>query len=144
AGPGAVRALLARVRALRPGLRVAEAYGELSAPLLEDAAAGLGEGPVVVVPLLLGRGYHAPIDIPERAGRLLPVSATARPLGPDSLLTDALTGLLAGVLGGAPGVTPGDGPPDVPGGAPRGRPRSLLPLCRTDAVVLGAAGSADP
>ncbi|WP_242619787.1 sirohydrochlorin chelatase, partial [Actinomadura fibrosa] len=89
AGPIAVRELLRRVRAIRPWVRVVEAYGELSAPSLEEAAAGL-EGPVVVVPLLLARGYHALIDIPDRAARLLPGSVTARPLGPDGLLAAAL------------------------------------------------------
>ncbi|XRQ15010.1 sirohydrochlorin chelatase [Actinomadura welshii] len=116
AGPAAVRALLARVRALRPGLRVAEAYGELSAPSLEDAAAESAGGPVVVVPLLLARGYHALVDVPERAARLLPGAVTAPPLGPDALLAAALAARL---------------PID-------------LPLRRTDTVVLGAAGSADP
>ncbi|TDC63285.1 hypothetical protein E1200_22860 [Actinomadura sp. GC306] len=125
AGPAAIRDLLALVRALRPGLRVAESYGELSAPSLEDAAARLGAGPrhgapVVVVPLLLARGYHALIDVPERAGRLLPGSVTARPLGPDALLAGALADLLAEP------------------------PARMLPLRPADTVVLGAAGSADP
>ncbi|MGP4025709.1 sirohydrochlorin chelatase [Actinomadura sp. 3N407] len=116
AGPAVTRDLLARVRALRPGLRVAEAYGELSAPSLEDAAAGLGGGPVVVVPLLLARGYHALIDIPDRAARLPRAAVTARPLGPDALLAGALADRL----------------------------NTVLPPRRTDTVVLGAAGSADP
>ncbi|MFB4303803.1 sirohydrochlorin chelatase [Actinomadura sp. NTSP31] len=128
AGPAVVRELLDRVRERRPWLRVAEAYGELVSPSLEEAAAALGEagagGPVVVVPLLLGRGYHALIDIPERAGRLLPGAVTARPLGPDALLADAL----AGRLGAMPSVRRGDGGPP----------------CPQDTVVLGAAGSADP
>ncbi|WP_051712427.1 sirohydrochlorin chelatase [Spirillospora albida] len=128
-GPVAVRSLLDRVRALRPGLRVAEAYGELSEPSLEDAAASLREdgadGPVVVVPLLLARGYHALIDIPDRASRLLSAAVTTPPLGPDALLTTALTARLAESLG--------DG-----GRAGQAPPR------RVDGVVLGAAGSADP
>ncbi|TDE30037.1 CbiX/SirB N-terminal domain-containing protein [Actinomadura sp. 6K520] len=133
AGPAAVRDLLALVRALRPGLRVAESYGELSAPSLEDAAARLGGhgAPVVVVPLLLARGYHALVDVPERAGRLLPGAVTARPLGPDALLAGALADLLAG-------------PPAAAGGAAAGPPHPVLPLRPADTVVLGAAGSADP
>ncbi|NKZ08585.1 hypothetical protein HGB48_33330, partial [Actinomadura latina] len=79
AGPAVIRDLLRRVRAMRPGLRVAEAYGELAEPSLEEAAAALGGGPVVVVPLMLARGYHALIDIPERAVRLLPGAVAARP-----------------------------------------------------------------
>ncbi|WP_301178155.1 sirohydrochlorin chelatase, partial [Actinomadura geliboluensis] len=90
AGPAAVRALLARVRAMRPGLRVAEAYGELAEPSLEDAAAALGGGRVVVVPLLLARGHHALADFPGRAARLLPGAVASRPLGPDPLLAHAL------------------------------------------------------
>ncbi|MFA1550153.1 sirohydrochlorin chelatase [Actinomadura chokoriensis] len=120
AGPAAVGALLDRVRAMRPGLAVAEAYGELSEPSLEQAAAGLGGGPVVVVPLMLARGYHALIDIPDRAARLLPGAVTARPLGPDRLLAEALARRLGECA------------------------QTRVPPRRTDAVVLGAAGSADP
>src|SRR5690606_21157799 len=138
AGPAAVRALLGLVRALRPGLRVVEAYGELAAPSLEDAAAGLGGGPAVVVPLLLARGYHALIDFPERAGRALPHAVTARPLGPDPLLAAALADTLAGALTGAPdGAAPGEtaGAAGRPGRARPGRP---------GAVGRGAAGAAPP
>ncbi|MFG2020267.1 sirohydrochlorin chelatase [Actinomadura geliboluensis] len=120
AGPAAVRELLARVRAMRPGLRVAEAYGELAEPSLEDAAAALGGGPVVVVPLLLARGHHALADFPGRAARLLPGAVASRPLGPDPLLAHALADRLTG-----------------------GRSPTRIPP-RPDAVVLGAAGSADP
>ncbi|WP_243719455.1 CbiX/SirB N-terminal domain-containing protein [Actinomadura sp. KC06] len=117
AGPAVVRDLLALVRAMRPGLQVIEAYGELSSPSLEQAAGGLdGDAPVVVVPLMLARGHHALADVPDRAARLLPDAVTARPLGPDALLADALAARLAAVL----------------------------PPRRPDAVVLGAAGSADP
>ncbi|WP_240809933.1 sirohydrochlorin chelatase [Actinomadura sp. WMMA1423] len=118
AGPAAVRALLDRVRAMRPGLRVAEAYGELAGPSLEEAARGLRGGPVVVVPLLLARGYHALIDIPGRAERLLPGAVTSGPLGPDAMLAGALGARLAEMDRASPH--------------------------RRDAVVLGAAGSADP
>jgi sirohydrochlorin ferrochelatase len=88
AGPVTVRALLDRVRALRPWLRVAEAYAEIAAPALEDVIAETS-GPVVVVPLVLARGYHALTDIPGRvAGRRDAV--TARALGPHALLGAAL------------------------------------------------------
>ena len=86
AGPEVVRALLDRVRALRPGLEVAEAYAEIAAPGLEEAAAACS-GPVVAVPLMLARGYHALVDIP---GRLPGDAVPARPLGPHSLLGAAL------------------------------------------------------
>ncbi|KAB2339468.1 sirohydrochlorin chelatase [Actinomadura rudentiformis] len=119
AGAATVRALLDRVRALRPWLRVAEAYAEIAAPSLEDALRGI-DGPVVAVPLLLARGYHALIDIPGRAERLHPGLVTSRPLGPDGMLADAMIDRMTAALAG--------------GEPPR----------RTDAVVLGAAGSSDP
>jgi sirohydrochlorin ferrochelatase len=120
AGPATVQALLDRVRTLRPWLRIAEAYAEIAEPPLEDALAA-APGPVVVVPLILARGYHAQTDIPGRvahcrAGRRPGGRAdavTARPLGPHALLGAALADRLGG-----------------------GR--------WADAVVLGAAGSADP
>ncbi|WP_433323372.1 sirohydrochlorin chelatase [Spirillospora sp. CA-294931] len=134
AGPAAVRELLERVRALRPWLPVAEAYAELAAPSLEDAVRAV-DGPVVAVPLMLARGYHALIDIPGRVERLrsdttlIPSepsgaggsssqsgTAVARPLGPHAALAAALADRLLGA------------------GA----------LRRSDAVVLGAAGSSDP
>jgi sirohydrochlorin ferrochelatase len=89
AGPATVRALLDRVRALRPWLRVAEAYAEIAEPLLEDVLAD-APGPVVAVPLILARGYHAQTDIPERVVRHRADAVTARPLGPHALLGAAL------------------------------------------------------
>jgi sirohydrochlorin ferrochelatase len=47
AGLETVRALLDRVRALRPWLEVTESYAEIASPLLEDALAG--PGPVAAV-----------------------------------------------------------------------------------------------
>jgi sirohydrochlorin ferrochelatase len=88
AGVATIRALLDRVRALRPGLTVVESYAELTAPCLEDALATVaGPAPVVAVPLMLGRGYHALVDIPSRIGRR---AAVAHPLGPHALLARAL------------------------------------------------------
>jgi sirohydrochlorin ferrochelatase len=82
AGARVVGELLDRVRALRPWLPIAESYAELAAPSLEEAVARV-DGPVVAVPLMLGRGYHALVDIP---GRLPADAVMARPLGPHSLL----------------------------------------------------------
>jgi sirohydrochlorin ferrochelatase len=118
AGPATVRALLDRVRAARPWLRVAEAYAEIARPPLEEALEA--PGPVVVVPLILARGYHAQSDIPGRVARCRddgrpagrPGAVTTRPLGPHSLLGAALVDRLGS-----------------------GRD--------ADAVVLGAAGSSN-
>jgi sirohydrochlorin ferrochelatase len=86
AGMATIRALLERVRVLRPGLTVAESYAEIAEPSLEDALRGMAE-PVVAVPLMLGRGYHSLVDIPGRIGRR---AGIARPLGPHTLLARAL------------------------------------------------------
>lgn len=59
----AVRALLDRVRALRPGLPVRLGHVELNRPLLSDTLAEL-RGEAVLVPLLFGRGYHVTHDLP--------------------------------------------------------------------------------
>lgn len=115
----AVRALLDRVRALRPGLPVRLGHIELNRPLLTDTLDGL-RGEAVLVPLLFGRGYHVTHDLPAAladAPRL--TGRIATPLGPHPLLAEALHGRL------------------LEAGFPRD------PGPRT-AVVLAAAGSRSP
>ncbi|GGU57653.1 hypothetical protein GCM10010211_23120 [Streptomyces albospinus] len=114
-----VRALLARVRALRPGLPVHLGHIELDRPLLTDTLAGL-RGEVVLVPLLLTRGHHVTRDLPAAlaaAGHL--TGRIAAPLGGHPLLAEALHGRL------------------LEAGFPA-RPRAR------SAVVLAAAGSRAP
>ncbi|WP_165988009.1 sirohydrochlorin chelatase [Streptomyces sp. YIM 98790] len=109
-----IRALLRRVRALRPAVRVELGHLETDRPLLADTLRGL-HGETVLVPLLFGRGYHVKHDIPGVLAGAGHCSATvAACLGPHPLLVDALHGRLlqAGYRGGA--------------------------------VVLAAAGSRDP
>ncbi|WP_051773686.1 sirohydrochlorin chelatase [Streptomyces sp. NRRL S-237] len=111
------RALLERVRELRPRLDVRLGHIELTAPLLDDTLGELS-GSAVLVPLLFGRGYHVKRDLPAaaaRAGHLL--TRVAAPLGPHPLLVEALYERLL-ETGWAP----------APGSA----------------VVLAAAGSRDP
>ncbi|WP_217554147.1 sirohydrochlorin chelatase [Streptomyces sp. GbtcB6] len=112
-----VRALMDRVRALRPDLSVHLGHIELNEPLLPDTLAALGDTEAVLVPLLLGRGYHVKQDIPEMAAAATARTRIAAPLGPHPLLADTLHARLleAGW---------------------RRRPAS--------AVVLAAAGSRDP
>ena len=118
-----VTELVEGVRARRPGLDVRLAFLDLSAPRLPDVLAGLtgtGQQRAVVVPLLLGRAYHARVDVPgalARAGRRHPALElrTADVLGPDECLT-ALARRRVTEAGGA----------------------------AADAVVLAAAGSSDP
>ncbi|WP_336048629.1 sirohydrochlorin chelatase [Streptomyces sp. CA2R101] len=142
----AVSALCARVRALRPGLRVEVGYLDFNAPrvprVLERlsaeaeaegrraAVSGRRGGPgggvreVVALPLLLTRAFHAKSDIPavlRAATARLPLLTVrqAEVLGPSPLLTAALERRLAQA-----GVRPGD----------RG----------STGVVLASAGSSDP
>lgn len=132
-----VSALCARVRVLRPGLRVEVGYLDFNAPrvprLLErlsaeaaacERAGGRGVREVVALPLLLTRAFHAKSDIPavlREAAVRLPLLTVRRAavLGPSPLLTAALERRLAQA-----GVRPGDP--------------------RPTGVVLASAGSSDP
>lgn len=122
-----VHALTARVRALRPGLRVETGFLEFNAPsvpqVLERLAAR-GADEVVALPLLLTRAFHAKSDIPavlrEARGRLPRLRVRqAGVLGPSPLLNSALERRLHEA-----GVRPGD----------RG----------STGLVLASAGSTDP
>ncbi|GGW18432.1 hypothetical protein GCM10018980_48320 [Streptomyces capoamus] len=118
-----VRALMARVGALRPGLPVHLGHIELNEPLLPDTLAALGDTPAVLVPLLLSRGYHVKQDIPEMAGAARARTRLAAPLGPHPLLAEALHARL------------------TESGWPSGTDSATR---RSMAVVLAAAGSRDP
>ncbi|OEJ26992.1 hypothetical protein AR457_23545 [Streptomyces agglomeratus] len=123
--PGALRtvtALLERVRELRPGLDVRLGHIELNEPLLTGTLADLEPGRAVLVPLLLGRGYHVKYDLPQAAVTAPHLRIrTAAPLGPHPLLVEALYARLTEA-----GWTASDS-------AHRG-----------SGVVLAAAGSRDP
>ncbi|MGW5353563.1 sirohydrochlorin chelatase [Streptomyces sp. NPDC004031] len=86
----AVRALVERVRATRPGLDVRLGHVELDEPLLGDTLAAL-RGPAVLVPLLLSRGFHVKHDLPAALAAAPWVTGTvAAPLGPHPLLAQTL------------------------------------------------------
>ncbi|MFG2193435.1 sirohydrochlorin chelatase [Streptomyces sp. NPDC048639] len=128
-----VHALTARVRSLRPGLRVETAFLDFNAPSVpqvlerlnaEQAEAGGGVRDVVALPLLLTRAFHAKSDIPsvlrETSSRLPRLSVRqADVLGPSPLLTATLERRLHDA-----GVRPGDR--------------------ASTGVVLASAGSSDP
>ncbi|GAA1982582.1 sirohydrochlorin chelatase [Kitasatospora viridis] len=114
AGAAALHALIAEVRTQRPGLRVELCFLDHALPRPAELLAEL-RGTAVLVPLLLGPGFHLRVDLPAAAAaaphlRIRP----AAPLGPDPLLAEALHDRLAEA----------------------GEP--------ADAVVLAAAGSTDP
>ncbi|MFD5710413.1 sirohydrochlorin chelatase [Streptomyces pharetrae] len=118
-----VRALLDRVRALRPGLPVHLGHIELNEPLLPDTLAALGDREAVLVPLLLSRGYHVKQDIPEMAAAAPTRTRLAAPLGPHPLLAATLHTRLTEAGWRTPATE-----------AER----------RATAVILAAAGSRDP
>ncbi|WP_405741821.1 sirohydrochlorin chelatase [Streptomyces sp. NBC_01525] len=90
-----VRALLARVRALRPGLPVRLGHLGLDRPLLADTLAGL-RGGAVLVPLLFGHGHHVTHDLPAALATAPHLDGRiAAPLGPHPLLAEAPHGRLA-------------------------------------------------
>ncbi|MGH3760702.1 sirohydrochlorin chelatase, partial [Actinophytocola sp.] len=89
-----VAALVDVVRVRAPDLDVRTAFLDLSAPRLPDvltALHGAGHRDVVVVPLLLGRAFHARVDLPsivaETCARLPRLSVSVSDvLGPDPRL----------------------------------------------------------
>ncbi len=107
-----VHALLDVVRALRPSLDVRGSFLDLSAPRLGDVLRGVhgdGHRSAVVVPLLLGKAFHARVDVPGAVAeaRLPSLDVTiADVLGPDPRLESAALRRLAsaGVASGDPSV----------------------------------------
>ncbi|GAA0265119.1 sirohydrochlorin chelatase [Saccharothrix mutabilis subsp. mutabilis] len=96
-----VHALLDVVRALRPSLDVRASFLDLSAPRLGDVLRGVvgdGHRSAVVVPLLLGKAFHARVDVPGAVAeaRLPSLDVTiADVLGPSPLLESAALRRLA-------------------------------------------------
>jgi sirohydrochlorin ferrochelatase len=87
-----IAALADVVRARRAGLDVRVAFLDLSAPRVGDVLAGSTD--VTIVPLLLGRAFHADVDLPnlvrETTARRPRLSVAVAPvLGPDPLLRTA-------------------------------------------------------
>ncbi|GHF54142.1 hypothetical protein GCM10018790_35020 [Kitasatospora xanthocidica] len=110
------RALLRLVRSLRPELTVRCCFLDLAEPSLPHALDRLDGRQPILVPLLLGTGYHVRVDIPAAlASAGLPPECLTPALGPHPLLTEALADRLTG--SGAPADAP---------------------------VVLAGAGSSDP
>ena len=101
-----ISALVDRVRWLRPDLDVRLAFLDLCAPRLDATLATVPRA--VVVPLLLGRAFHAAVDVPSAVARAvaarsgLDVTVT-EVLGPDPRLEAAALRQLARV-----GVSPDD------------------------------------
>ncbi|MQW77243.1 sirohydrochlorin chelatase [Nocardioides sp. dk4132] len=122
-----ITALVNEVRAMRPDLRIEQAFLELSRPSFQtvvDRLVKAGHEEIVVVPLLLTDAYHAKVDVPsaiETATQRHPglkIRATSI-LGLETRFLEVLDERLRAALSQA-------------------RVREL------DALVLAAAGSSDP
>ncbi|TGA91871.1 sirohydrochlorin chelatase, partial [Streptomyces sp. MZ04] len=119
-----VRALVRRVRAQRPGLRVETGFLDFNSPSVPEVLESLdaeGVRDVVALPLLLTRAFHAKADIPavlDQAPPRLRIRQ-APVLGPSPLLLTALERRLYEA-----GLTPADK--------------------SSTGVVLASAGSTDP
>jgi sirohydrochlorin ferrochelatase len=113
-GVATVRALLDEVRTMRPELPVVESYVEITPPSLTAALTSLNR-PAVVVPLLLGAGFHVKTDLPRAIEGTTAEAVAVPALGPHALLADALLDRL------------------IEAGWQEG-----------DTLVLAAAGSSDP
>ncbi|GAW49385.1 MULTISPECIES: sirohydrochlorin chelatase [unclassified Nocardioides] len=122
-----IKALVDEVRAMRPDLRVEQAFLELSKPSFStvvDKLVRAGFDEIVVVPLLLTEAYHAKVDVPSAVAE---ASAKHRGL---QIRATSILGLEAQFLEVL----------DV-------RLREALKASRVrelDALVLAAAGSTDP
>ncbi|SDH38430.1 Sirohydrochlorin ferrochelatase [Lentzea fradiae] len=80
-----IHSLLAVVRSLRPELDVRGCFLDLCAPRLTDVL----HGPSVVVPLLLGKAYHARVDVPAAVAESRVPAVVTPVLGPDPRLESA-------------------------------------------------------
>ncbi|MEV0319318.1 sirohydrochlorin chelatase [Streptomyces sp. NPDC050658] len=119
-----VRALVRRVRAQRPGLRVETGFLDFNSPSVPEVLESLdaeGVRDVIALPLLLTRAFHAKSDIPavlDQAPSRLRIRQ-AEVLGPSPLLLTALERRLYEA-----GLAPADK--------------------SSTGVVLASAGSSDP
>jgi sirohydrochlorin ferrochelatase len=95
AGQATTRALISRVREVRPGHPVDLCFLDVLEPGLASRLSSL-PGPVVVVPVLLSAGYHVHDDIPSLAAARATVAGH---LGPDRVLSEVLAARL-GTAGG--------------------------------------------
>lgn len=122
-----IKALVDEVRAMRPDLRIEQAFLELSKPsftTVVDRLVKAGHDEIVVVPLLLTDAYHAKVDVPSAVAEAqarhegLRIRATSI-LGLETQFLEVLDVRMREALSSA-------------------RIREL------DALVLAAAGSSDP
>jgi sirohydrochlorin ferrochelatase len=97
----AVALELTRLAGAALGVTSVTSYVELQEPLLADALKQSAE-PTVVVPLLLSRGYHTRVDLPEALAAAPGPAGLTVALGPSAALVEAQVARLV-EAGGTPG-----------------------------------------
>jgi len=108
AAPAAQRVvtdLVDAAAARMPGVRVVAAYADVQDPRVGEvvASAIAPHARIVVVPLLLGAGYHVEVDIAASVAPFPGQAIGTAPVGPDPLLAEILLARLTDA-----GARPGD------------------------------------
>nr|WP_201470747.1 CbiX/SirB N-terminal domain-containing protein [Microbacterium hydrocarbonoxydans] len=117
-GARAIAELVVAVAAALPDVEVQSAFVDVQQPDAADVVPMI-EGPLVIVPLLLSRGFHVHHDLHGMAAGKADAVVSA-PMGPDARLAEVLADRLAA-------ASPDDGSANM------GEP-----------VILAVAGSRDP
>jgi sirohydrochlorin ferrochelatase len=88
-GQASIQALVDGVARRLPEVTVRLGHVDVQQPDVAASLAGLADGPVIIVPLLLSAGYHVRIDLREQSAHRDDVTITPA-LGPDPRLADIL------------------------------------------------------
>lgn len=145
-GRATVDALTEQVRALLPWAEVSCCYVDVQHPRVAEAVAEVAAGrPLVVVPLLLSRGYHVQVDVAEAVRGRVGTVVTGG-LGPDPALVPVLLDRLA-EAGSGPGdacvlVAAGSRLPEAAEDVER--MAELLAAARPGTVSVGYCAAAAP
>lgn len=126
-GARAIAGLVDAVAAARPDVEVRSAFVDVQQPDAADLLPTI-DGPVVIVPLLLSRGFHVHHDLHGMAAKKADAVVSAA-MGPDPRLAEVLADRLA-AASSANGPDAAEAP-DSPGSS-------------DSPVILAVAGSRDP
>lgn len=89
AGQSVVLEIVATLRKEHPEITIVDAYVDVQEPSLSQRLTEFASQEVIVVPLLLARGYHSEHDIPDAAAKHQNARITAT-VGPDLALVTVL------------------------------------------------------
>lgn len=145
AGASVTAAIAESVASALPGVPVRLGYADVQQPLIGDLVASLGADPIVVVPLLLSRGYHVETDI-DGSVESHPAAVATSPVGPDPRLAEVLAERLAeaGIAPERPVVLGAAGSTRRRARADAREARDQLAAIRPGAVSLAFAAAGSP